>query len=151
MNPSIPGKKRILIINPNTSERSTKHIERECKKIASPGTIIDAINPLSKSGFNIPSLLSYTDLDLCAVETIKIAWEKRDKYDGIIIACFSDPGLDAIKELLDIPVIGVGEAGYHIAAMLGHKFTVLASTSKWTPNKENYIKNVANAISWEDK
>lgn len=133
---------RILILNPNTSESATRYMEEECRKIAAPGTEILAANPKAKEGCNIPTILSYIDSAICAVETIKVAWEERSNSDGVIIAGFSDPGLDALKETLDIPVVGIGEAAYHAASMLGHRFSVLTTTPKWTPPKEEYIMAV---------
>jgi allantoin racemase len=133
---------RILILNPNTSESATRYMEEECRKIAAPGTEILAANPKAKEGCNIPTILSYVDSAICAVETIKVAWEERNSYDGVIVAGFSDPGLDALKEILDKPALGIGEAAYHAASMLGHRFSVLTTTPKWTPPKEDYIKTV---------
>jgi len=134
--------RRILVINPNTSESSTKRMQDKCREIAFPGTKVDAVNPPARPGFEIPSIGAYVDEAVCAPEAIKIAWRERNNYDGMIVACFSDPGLDAIKELLDIPVIGIGEMAYHAAALLGHKFSILTVDRKWTPPKENYVKSV---------
>jgi len=134
--------KKILIINPNTSEEAARCMEEECRKIASPETTVDAVFIQSKSDYSSFVVLGYADLAICTVETIKIAWKNRNNYDGIIIAGFSDVGLDPVRELLDIPVIGIAEAAYHTAALLGHRFSVLTGTSKWTPPKEDYVKAV---------
>ena len=48
----------------------------------------------------------------------------------MILACFSDPGLEAAKEISEIPVIGIEESTLHVAAMLGARFSVM------TPRKE---------------
>jgi len=135
-------KKKILVINPNTLEETARRMEEACRKIASPETTVDAVYIQSKSDFSSFVVLGYADLAICAVETIKIAWKKRNDYDGIIIAGFSDVGLDSVRELLEIPVIGIAEAAYHTAALLGHRFSVLTGTSKWTPPKEDYVKAV---------
>src|SRR5215467_14451981 len=37
-------------------------------------------------------------------------------FDAIVIGCFSDPGLDPLRELLRIPVVGPGAASFHVAA-----------------------------------
>ena len=73
-------------------------------------------------------------------KSIKIAWQNRTNYDGIIVAGFSDVGVDAMKEILEIPVLGIAESSYHLAALLGHRFSVLTGTSKWTPPKHDYVK-----------
>lgn len=50
---------------------------------------------------------------------------EREGYDACIIGCFGDPGLEAARELVSIPVIGPCESAMLTAAGLGHKFGVL--------------------------
>lgn len=50
---------------------------------------------------------------------------QADGYDAVILGCFGDPGLEAVRELVDIPVIGPGEASMLLAASLGHRFSVV--------------------------
>ena len=52
---------------------------------------------------------------------------------AVCIGCFYDPGVRELRELLDLPVIGVGEASYHVAAALAHRFSVLVGRRKWIP------------------
>lgn len=46
-------------------------------------------------------------------------------YDGVVLGCFGDPGVDAARELVSIPVVGPGEAGMLFAASLGHRFSIV--------------------------
>ena len=57
------------------------------------------------------------------VEEIKKAELKG--YCGVLIDCFMNPGLKAAREVVDIPVIGVGEAAIITALMLGDSFTII--------------------------
>jgi allantoin racemase len=56
-------------------------------------------------------------------------------YDAVIIYCFSDPAVEAAREMLDIPVIGPGEASIHVAAMLGHKFSLITVLEELIPEE----------------
>ncbi len=47
-------------------------------------------------------------------------------FDGVGIGCFLDPILHELREILDIPVLGLAETGMHMACMLGHRFAVLS-------------------------
>jgi allantoin racemase len=132
--------KRILIINPNTSKTTTKLMEDACNKIAAAGTTAHGKCIQDQSDFSSYKVFCYVDLAICTVKAIKIAWQNRTNYDGIIVAGFSDVGVDAMKELLEIPVLGIAESSYHLAALLGHRFSVLTGTSKWTPPKHDYVK-----------
>lgn len=132
--------KRILIINPNTARDTAEAMEAQCREIAGPDTQVEATYIKSRPGFSSYKVFSYVDLAICTTETIKIAWQNRDKFDGIIVAGFSDVGVDAIKEILSIPVLGIAEASYHIASLISHRFTVLTGTTKWTPPKDDYVR-----------
>jgi len=50
---------------------------------------------------------------------------ERDGFDAAIIGCFGDPGLEAARELVTMPVIGPCESSMLLAAHLGHKFSIL--------------------------
>ncbi len=132
--------KRILIINPNTARETATQMQAICREIADPGTTVEAISISPRPGFSAHKVFSYVDLAICTPETIKLAWQNRDRFDGMIVAGFSDVGVDAIKEMLSIPVLGIAEASYHIASLVGHRFSVLTGTTKWTPPKDDYVR-----------
>ena len=50
---------------------------------------------------------------------------EKEGYDAVITGCAGDPGLDAARELVRIPVTGPGESGMILAAMLGFRFSVI--------------------------
>lgn len=60
-------------------------------------------------------------------------------YDAVIIGCYGDPGLDAARELVDIPVVAPGEVSVHVASMLGHSFSIAAIGDGFN---YSYIKQV---------
>src|SRR5262245_16324175 len=51
-------------------------------------------------------------------------------FEALIIGCYSDPGIDALRELLAIPVIGPGAASLHLAAQLGTRISVLTPSGR---------------------
>jgi allantoin racemase len=63
----------------------------------------------------------------------------QEDYHAIIIACFSDPGLEAAKEISKIPVIGIEESSLHMAAMLGAKFSVITPRRERIPSKREHV------------
>ncbi len=56
-----------------------------------------------------------------------------------IIACFDDTGLDAARCIAQAPVIGIGEAAFRLATMLGHRFTVVTTLSRSIAAVENNL------------
>ena len=59
-----------------------------------------------------------------------------DQADAVLVACFDDTGVDALRCLLDAPVIGIGEAAYHAASMIAAKFSVVTTLSRSVPGLE---------------
>jgi allantoin racemase len=51
---------------------------------------------------------------------------EQEGFDAAILGCFGDPGLDALREITTaMPVVGPGEASFHVAAMLGYRFGIV--------------------------
>jgi allantoin racemase len=71
------------------------------------------------------------DAGLVVPELIRLGpmAEKRG-IAAVIIGCYSDPGLDALLEVLTIPVIGPGAAALHLAAQLGTRIGVLTPSGR---------------------
>jgi allantoin racemase len=52
---------------------------------------------------------------------------ERKGCDAVVVACFSDPGIEAARELVGIPVIGPFNAGLHISQVIGRRGLVLVT------------------------
>jgi allantoin racemase len=129
---------RILIVNPNTSVAMTEKIGTAARAVAAPGTEIIAVNPadgpVSIEGyydevFSVPGLLA------------EIAKGEASGVSAHIIACFDDTGLEAARSLASAPVIGIGEAAFHLASLVAHRFAVVTTLSRSIPAIEtNLVK-----------
>jgi allantoin racemase len=51
---------------------------------------------------------------------------QREGWSAVIVGCFSDPGLDTLRELVTIPVVGPGTSAVHVAAQLGTRFSIIS-------------------------
>jgi allantoin racemase len=118
---------KIMVINPNTSESMTNHLRDELKRIKRSDTELTVVCP-DKGPETIESAYDEAYAIPPTLDLVKKA--NREGYDAVILACFSDPGLEAAKEISEIPVIGIEESTLHVAAMLGARFSVM------TPRKE---------------
>ncbi len=75
-----------------------------------------------------------TDEAFAAAEMVRESIRaEKEGFDAIVIYCFSDVGIDAIRENVRIPVIGPGEVSLAAAHMLCNRFTVLTSESTNIP------------------
>ena len=127
---------KILCINPNSSSEVTEGIEKICKEYALPGTEVE-IKSIKEAP---PGIESYHDAAISEKYLLEKFKEWENQYDGFIIACHSDIGVDLLRELTDKPVIGIGEASMLFALPLGHKFSILSLKRKKIPQKEDLVK-----------
>ena len=79
----------------------------------------------------VPNMADPID-DFLVPEILDAALEaEADGAEAIIIDCMDDPAVDGARRLVDIPVVGPGHASMSLAAMLGHKFSILYPMKKW--------------------
>lgn len=82
-----------------------------------------------------PSIESAYEEYLAIPDTItRIVKAEKEGFDGIIVGCFGDPGLDAAREMARIPVVGPGEASLHTASILGHSFSIITVLETVVPS-----------------
>ena len=127
---------KILCINPNSSSEVTEGIEKICKEYALPGTEVE-IKSIKEAP---PGIESYHDAAISEKYLLERFEDWKNEYDGFIIACHSDIGVDLLRELTDKPVIGIGEASMLLALPLGHKFSILSLKRKKIPQKEDLVR-----------
>ncbi|MCR9176898.1 MAG: aspartate/glutamate racemase family protein [Alphaproteobacteria bacterium] len=121
---------RILVVNPNTTSSMTDKIRDTALAVAAPGTEILALNPADgpvsieghyDEAMSLPGLLTETRKGVA------------DGADAVVIACFDDSGLEACREMVDVPVLGICEAAMAAASMVGHGFSVVTTLPRATP------------------
>ena len=118
-------KRKICIINPNTTRAMTQKIDLTAKKFASVDTEIVSVEP----NVGPESIEGFYDEAFCIPGLVEEI-EKHSDADSYIIACFDDTGLEVIRSITQKPVIGIGEAAYHIATMVAGNFTVITTLSR---------------------
>ena len=121
--------KKILVINPVADSRWNKSDGNYLKKNAREDTIVEVIN-IEKGPKTIES---FYDEAFALPGILKIVREIKNQYDGIMINCFADPGLNPAREVCDIPVVGPGESAIILASMLGHNFSIISVKKNLIP------------------
>ncbi|GGJ38157.1 aspartate/glutamate racemase family protein [Neoroseomonas lacus] len=59
-------------------------------------------------------------------------------YDAVIIACFGEPGIEAARELLPVPVFGMAETSIAAALALAPRVALLTGGALWVPMLEEF-------------
>jgi allantoin racemase len=125
---------RLLLINPNSTASMTAAIESTAAAVAGSGTIVEAVNP----PVGPTSIESEDDERRCIpllLDEVRKASARRgdNTPDAYVVACFGDPGLDEVRRLVDVPVLGIAQAAMHAAALAAGAFSVVTSTSATVP------------------
>ena len=113
---------KLLIINPNISISVTELIGEEARRIASPTTAITMMT----AELGVAYIETRFEAMLGAYATAELAARHAREHDAVIVAAFGDPGLAALREVLDIPVLGLTESALMSACMLGQRFSIIA-------------------------
>ncbi|MEM5471793.1 aspartate/glutamate racemase family protein [Hoeflea sp. AS60] len=131
---------RILIINPNTTASMTETIGVAAKNAASVGTTVLAVNP--DSG---PASIQGPDDGEAALPGLYKIFDRHmlggDPFDAVVIACFDDTGLEELRDRSKVPITGIGEAAYRLAAETAAPFSVVTTLAVSIPVLEYNIKS----------
>jgi allantoin racemase len=118
---------KLLVVNPNTTASMTARIGEAARAAAATGTQIIAVNPSSGPA----SIEGYFDEAFAVPGMLEeILAGERSGIDATVIACFDDTGLEAARCCAKGPVIGIGEAAFHLATLIAHRFTVVTTLSR---------------------
>jgi allantoin racemase len=117
---------KLLIINPNITESVTRLIGEEAQRAASPGTELTLLT----APFGVAYIETRLEALIGAYATLLTVSENLGKHDAVIIAAFGDPGLPALREAIDRPVVGLTEAALAAAAKLGDRFSIVAISQR---------------------
>ena len=127
---------KIVFMNPNSSEAMTQSILSVAHAAAAPG--VQVVGWTNKNG--PPSIQGIEDGQ--AAITGLLAGLQSDEVtnaDAIVIACFEDVGLSDMQRAAPCPVIGIGQASYVMAELLGQPFSVVTSVAASVPVIEGNI------------
>ena len=103
----------------------TRKIGAAAKAAALPGVEVSAVNP----DFGPPSIEGYFD-EAFSVPAVLAEMAKVTEADAFVIACFDDTGLEAARCMTSAPVVGIGEAAFHMASLIAEKFSVVTTLSR---------------------
>lgn len=84
---------------------------------------------------------SYYDMALMEMAVIEAGMRAEEEgFDAVCINTVSDSGLAALRSRLSIPVLAPGQSAFHVASMLGHKFSILTMWPRWFPLYRKTLK-----------
>lgn len=112
---------KIKIIVPANTREFNKRIRKAVEPVRAPDMRIDVEN--IKGG--MPHIQSRYDLAINAPYVIELAKDVQKEYDGIFVTDFDMCGVEAVREVVDIPVIGGFRASAYTAMMIAQTFSIV--------------------------
>ena len=127
---------RILVINPNSTEVVTRGIDEAVEPLRmAGGPAIDCVT--LKEG--PPGIETQQQVDAVVSPMLNLVLSKEKEYAAFVVACYSDPGLYALREATRKPVLGIAECAILTALTLGPKFGVIAILKQSIPRHLRYV------------
>ncbi|MGN6796203.1 MAG: aspartate/glutamate racemase family protein [Streptosporangiaceae bacterium] len=126
---------RIIAVNVNTSESMTRAIGDSARRYASPGTEIEALQPV----FGAEAVDCAFESYLSAVAVMDRVVTYAEPYDAVVLAGFGEHGRDGLQELIAQPVVEICEASAHVAMMIGRTYSVVTTLQRSVPAIEDRL------------
>ena len=115
----------VLLINPNTSGAVTQallqHLSPQLAQVQVQG---------ATAAFGAPYIANERSYCIAGHAVLDV-WERARHtaptggFDAAVVACFGDPGLEALQESTPCPVLGLAETAMHSLRALGAQSVVL--------------------------
>jgi allantoin racemase len=134
---------KLLVINPNSGQATTDRLTQFIGNYLPPSVSFDCITAVF--GFDyIASEESFAVASHAVLETWKrYSQQTLAQPDRILLACFGDPGLFALKEICPQPVHALSQAAFIEAASHG-QFAIVTGGQRWKPMLQRH----ANALGF---
>lgn len=142
----------LLLINPNTSAHVTALLHTHVQGALGPRVNVHAVT----ARFGAPYIACEASYAVAGHATLD-AWaaaiadtvDTSARPSAVLIGCFGDPGLLALRETSSVPVTGLAEGSFVEAAQYG-RFAVITGGARWEPILRRLAQTLgyADALAW---
>ena len=129
----------VVVLNPNSTQAVTDSLSTALEPMRLSGGPAIECATLADTPAGIE-----TDADVAAVvEPICDFFRAhQEEASAFVIACFSDPGIEAARSAVDRPVFGMAESGYLTALSRGDRFGVISILSEAVARHRRHIERI---------
>ena len=130
---------RIIVINPNSTEEVTQGIDR-------------ALDPLRMAGGpelecvtlpeGPPGIETQADAESVVAPLCNFVKARDNDAAAFVIACYSDPGLHAAREITARPVLGIAECAMRTALTKGERFGLISILESGVQRHLRYVRQL---------
>lgn len=136
---------KILVVNPNTTVSVSDLLARRVGAAVGAAAEVETITARFGAAY-ISSEASYVVAAHAALDACDAHVDAHGRPDAIIVGCFGDPGVFALREALALAVIGLAEAAMREAAAHG-RFAIVTGGAAWGP----MLLRLARALDLADR
>jgi allantoin racemase len=127
---------RLLVINPNTTESITLKVAACVRALVPQVCEVEAIT----AAFGPAYIASRAAFAIASHASLDAFARHGAGADAVLLACFGDPGLDALREVASVPVIGLVEAAALEASAGGRAYAIVTGGERWGPMLEEMLR-----------
>lgn len=144
---TMPRTLHALVINPNTSASVTERL----LAALSPGLRGVQLHGAT-AAFGAPYIADEASYCI-AGHAVLDAWARAQVgapaagYAAVLVGCFGDPGLHALREVADMPVLGLAQAAVLALQRQGHqRIAIVTGGEKWAPMLQRWARAEGHAV-----
>jgi allantoin racemase len=130
MNTTAP--RRYLLINPNTNLLTTQRLQEVLLPLLPQGVQLEVRTARFGAQYIACEASHAVAAHACLEAWVEQRCTTSGALDGVLIGCFGDPGLFALREVSGCPVTGLAEASFIQAASHG-PFAIVTGGERWKP------------------
>jgi allantoin racemase len=128
---------KLLLINPNTTRHVTDRMLVQAQLAAGAQAEVVAVT----ASFGPAIIGSRAENAVAAHAALELAAKHQAGFDAVILGVSLDTALRPMREMLDIPVVGMAEAGLLTACMLGGRIGCLTLGARLLPVYEELTQS----------
>lgn len=128
---------RLALVNPNTDESDTAEMTAVVRAALGPDAVVVPLT--ARAGAS--AIETAAEEVVAAAETLALVREHADA-DAYLLGCFNDPAIDAVREVTEAPVVGIGEAAYRAVLSVARRFAVITTLRRGIPDLEDHMERL---------
>ncbi len=127
---------QIVVINPNSTEEVTRGVDRALEPLRMAGGPGIECVTLREGP---PGIESQADVESVVAPLCGLIRARDDDAAAFVIACYSDPGLQAAREATSRPVFGIAECAMLTALTKGERFGLISILASGVQRHLRYV------------
>ena len=121
---------RVLLINPNSTAGMTEHVAAQLQLHLGPLAHI-----VQRTASNGPPVIATQQAFVVAAQTANAVLQNTlregEPFDKVLLACFGDPGLEAMRLTTPVPIIGLAQASMQASERMNKPYAVVTAGAAW--------------------